>query len=247
MKITDLCMDERPREKMLKKGAEALSNVDLLAIIIRTGSGKNNAMDLARKLIQAANGSLTGISKLTLDDICQIKGIGKSKAISISAALEIGKRYLNEKFSLERKAISDSQTAYDALYPNFKGLDHEECWILLLNQANYIIDKVKISSGGMTATILDTKMIIKKVLDKKATSVILFHNHPSGNPRPGSMDIKQTEKLKKAMSVFNITLWDHIVISENAYYSFADEGITILDHSTNHPHLQVQEQCKNDL
>lgn len=224
MKIKELLMDERPREKMLEKGANALSDADLLAILIRTGCGSKNAMDIARDVLKKAEGNLRNFNNMSIDDICSVKGVGPGKAVSILAALEIGKRFLREAYPLPKTSVSNSTTAWEIMLPELKGLTHEEGWILLLNRANYIICKERISQGGMHATVIDSRMIVKTALDKQASAVILFHNHPSGNPNPGNADIKQTRKLKKALAVFNIELLDHIIITDDCYYSFADNG-----------------------
>lgn len=225
MKIKELNKEERPRERLLAKGPGALSNAELLAILLRTGNGMANALDLAFELISAA-GSLTGLSSMSIDKMKDIPGIGKDKAATVTAAIELGRRFTAEAPAARKVPVTKPEQIYALLIPEMKGLDHEECWIVYLNRSNYVIAAEKVSSGGLASTSMDTSTILRKALEKKAAGLILSHNHPSGNPYPGAADLKETERLKNAASTFGISLMDHVVISDDCYYSFADEQIT---------------------
>lgn len=227
MKIKEMSLDERPREKMYEKGASALSNAELLAIILRTGTGRKNALDLARELLKASGGSLLDLAGASIDKMTKTEGIGRMKALTICAALELGRRFISEKAPFQKVAITNAGMVYKIMNPLLKGLMHEECWVLFLNRANFIIYKEKASAGGSSSTIIDTKRIVSKALEKMACGLILVHNHPSGNPRPGRADIEQTEILKKALVTFDISLIDHVIISDDRFFSFADERVEI--------------------
>lgn len=226
MKMKEMCLDDRPREKMMRNGASQLSNAELLAILLRTGTGKNNAVETARILLRMADGRLSNLAAMSIEKICTVDGIGSSKAIAVAAALELGRRSCEDDSSIEKTSITGPQMAYRKMLPQMKGLHHEECWILYLNRANYVISKEKVSSGGLDSTTVDVKMIARRALEKLASGAILLHNHPSGNPTPGNADINITQKLKKALDFFDISLVDHIVVCDDRYYSFADECIS---------------------
>lgn len=223
MRIKELYKDERPRERLLKNGAETLSNVELLAILLRTGTRKRNAVDLARSLLDGSEGRVGGIASMSIDRLRQLDGIGPAKAATLAAAFELGRRCASENTVPGRKAVSSPRTVYELMIPHMKTLDHEECWVLFLNRANHLISKEMMSSGGLESTLIDCKMIIRKALEKKASGIILVHNHPSGSPLPGSADINQTRTLKKGLDTCDISLLDHVVVAEGSYYSFADE------------------------
>lgn len=229
MKILNLNIDERPREKLALKGPESLSNSELLGILLRSGTEKINAMDVARILLSAADNSLTTLSSFSIEKMSEVKGIGKMKAITICAAFELGRRFSTEKTVTDKVSIRDSSMIWKIMQPLLRGLQYEECWVLWLNRANYIIGKEKLSKGGMSATIVDIKLIISKTLEKKASGIILVHNHPSGNPKPGDADIRQTEALKKALTTFDISFLDHIIVCDDRYFSFADNRVEISD------------------
>lgn len=230
MKIKDLSIDDRPREKLLMHGSKSLSKAELIAILIRTGTGNLNAVDTARMLLDKAGNNLNDISAMSVEKLCMIDGIGPGKAVSILAAIELGKRFMEEVSSVDNSGQITSPTdVYRLMYPVLKGLKHEECWTLLLNRANKVIAKLQISSGGLSETTVDSRMIIKSALEQDASAVILIHNHPSGNPMPGSADIKCTIHLKEALKTFDMSLVDHIVFSDSKYYSFADEQIYLKD------------------
>jgi len=222
MKIKELGLDERPREKMIGKGSASLSNAELVAILLRTGCGQENAIDLARKLLTESGGDLIGLAKMSVDRMCAISGIGAGKAVTVAAAMELGKRYYQQEPKMEKIPITGAEMVYRIMYPIMKDLEHEECWAIFLNRANFVICKEMLSCGGLTSTIIDTKIIVKKAIEKQASGIILVHNHPSGNPRPGKADVAATEKLKKAFEPFEISLVDHIIISDRIYFSFAN-------------------------
>ncbi len=227
MKISDMRPEERPREKLAGKGAKTLDNPELLAIILRTGTGQKNALDIARDLLASADNRLAELADFSMEKMQETKGIGLDKAVTVAAAMELGKRFVYEKNARKRESITGAGQIFRIMFPLMKGLSHEECWIFFLNRANYIIGKEQISSGGMSATVLDIKIILRKALEKKAHGIILVHNHPSGNPMPGSNDIVQTKNLKKAAETFDISLIDHIIIADDRYYSFADEAVSL--------------------
>lgn len=225
MKIMELCVDERPREKMLDKGAATLSDAELLAILLRTGTGSKNAVDLARELLHAGDGRLNGIASMPVEKLCSISGIGPSKAVTVAAAFELGRRSAAEPFVHDRTPVSSPRTVYRLMLPVLRGLDHEECWALFLNRANYLLGKERMSSGGMESTVLDVKSVLRRAIDRKASGVILVHNHPSGNALPGHADISRTDLLRNALKSCDIQLIDHVVIAEDSWYSFADETL----------------------
>lgn len=223
MKMKDLAPEERPREKLASRGARALDNRELIAILLRTGTGKRNAVEIAGDLLAAAGNSLGGLAESSIEEMTGVTGIGTDKAVTVAAAMELGKRFVYEKDNTRKVPVTEAMQIYRLMLPVLKGLVHEECWVVFLNRANYILGQEMVSSGGMSSTVLDVKMILRRALEKKAHGIILVHNHPSGNPYPGSSDIRQTENLKKAAETFDISLVDHIVIAGNRYYSFADE------------------------
>ncbi len=231
MKIKDLCLDERPREKMLVKGPDSLSNSELLAILLRTGTGRMNVIDVAREILKSADGKLNGISSMSVDRLCEIDGIGPTKAVTLSAAFELGRRCSGESIIDSRTAVCSAKVVFRLMHPVLRGLDHEECWVLYLNRANYLISKEKVSSGGLDSTILDCRTIARKALEKKASGIILVHNHPSGSVLPGQADIQSTRQLDKALRTCEIALLDHVILAESSYYSFSDEALT--EHSGN--------------
>ncbi len=223
MKIKDLCADERPREKMLGKGASALSNAELLAILLRTGTEGRNALEVAQILLSAAGGSLTAASRMSVSELCRIDGIGTGKAVTIGAALELGKRLCSEVPDVRKNIIHSPADVYRELSSVLRGLQHEECWILYLSRNNRVISREQLSVGGQSETIVEVKSVVRRALDLRASSLILVHNHPSGDPHPGNADIKLTLNLRKALDTFDISLLDHVIVSDGRYYSFADE------------------------
>jgi len=218
--------EDRPREKLLLKGTHSLSESELIAILLRTGTKESTAVDVGMKLMRKVNNDLHALSKLSVKDILQLKvqGIGETKATTIVAAMELGRRRQLSQVK-ERDKITSSRDAFEILQPRLRDLKHEEFWIVLLNRANKVTAIERISEGGLTGTVADPRRIFNNALKAEATSIILSHNHPSGNIQPSSMDIELTKKLKKAGEVLDISVYDHLIIGENNYYSFADEGM----------------------
>lgn len=222
--IREWPIDDRPREKMIKHGADALSNAELLAILLGSGTRRESAVDLAKRILHAAENNLNELGKFSINTMCkQFKGIGPAKAVILTAALEIGKRRRTSEI-VKRIQIRNSKDIYELFHARLTDLKHEECWILLMNNQHRILDTVRISHGGVSETTVDPKIILKHALDKLASSLVLCHNHPSGNPYPSSCDDKITQKIKAACNNLDIQLTDHIVFSEGGYYSYADEG-----------------------
>lgn len=226
MKLKDFCADEMPREKMISKGARTLSNTELLAILLRTGRDGVNVIDMSRELLQSGDGSLNGIAEMSLERLKSICGIGPSKAVTIAAAFELGRRVNTEVAENCNERISSAKKVFRIMQPIMKDLDHEECWVIFLNKANRFIGKEMISCGGLDSTIIDNRSIIRKAIDRKATGLILVHNHPSGSSLPSTADISQTQALNRALKTCDLALVDHVVISKGEYYSFADEIAT---------------------
>lgn len=226
MKIKELCIDERPREKMLARGSDALTNTELLAIMIRTGTGKMNVIDVARELLKSAGGKLNGIASMSVERLCETSGIGMTKAVTLAAAFELGRRAGAESIIDSRTAICSAGTVFRMMLPILRGLDHEECWALFLNRANYLLSKERLSVGGLDSTTLDPRTITRKAIEKKATGIIIVHNHPSGSALPGQADIRSTRLLEQSLRTCDISLLDHVIIAENSYYSFSDEELT---------------------
>ena len=216
--------EDRPREKMLAKGKEALSNAELIAILIGSGNSKETAVDLSKRILHDNKDNLIELSRLTINDLMKYNGIGEAKAVTIAAALELGRR---RRFSeaLEKPSIKNSQVAYECFYAHLSDLDHEQFWIMLLNNANKVIKLEKIGVGGMTGTTADPKKIFKSALENNAASVMLCHNHPSGNVIPSNADKQITNNLVKAGQFLEIKILDHIIIGNDNYFSFADEGL----------------------
>ena len=218
MKMKELCQDDRPREKMLSKGKDSLSNAELLAILLRTGTGGQNAVETARSLLQLAGGSLSELSGLSVERMCGIAGIGSGKAATIAAALELGRRAGAEKSGIRKVSVTDAGMVWRMMRTQMKEMRHEECWVIYLNRANYVMARERFSIGGLESTVVDVKMIVRTALEKLASGIILVHNHPSGNPLPGSADIRVTERLKKALDTFDISLVDHVIVCDDRYY-----------------------------
>ena len=223
LSIKEWSEEERPREKFMVNGGTYLSNTELLAIIIGSGSTKNNAIEIARTILRRYNNSLREIFKAPYEEFKLMDGIGVSKAVTLSAVGELVKRTMIER-PIERDQIVSSKIAAEIMQPLLKDLTHEECWVLYLNMGNKILAKQRISSGGINSTVLDVKMIIKSAMVKLSSNIILYHNHPSGIPKPGNKDIEQTRKLQQALKNCDITLLDHIIIAGDQYFSFADNG-----------------------
>ncbi len=217
--------EDRPREKMLLKGKEVLSDAELMAILIGSGNAQETAVDLCKRILKdLSNNNLNELSKKNVSDLMTFKGIGQAKALTIVAALELGRRRQLAKASV-RKQITSSRDVFNALQPILGDLPHEEFWILYLNRSNKIITKERISLGGVAGTVADVKIIYKKALQALACGIIAAHNHPSGNLRPSQADIQLTQKMIEAGKFLDINLLDHVIVTDAGYYSFADEGL----------------------
>ena len=223
LRINEWAEEDRPREKMMYQGASALSSAELLAILIGSGSVEESAVALMRKVLDAYHNNLGELGKATVEDLCKYKGIGPAKAITILAASELGKRRKDEQ-PRERQQIRNSEHIYHYFYPFMCDLPIEECWVMLLNQAAKVIQAVKISSGGLASTQVDIRCILREAIIKRATSLILCHNHPSGNIHPSVDDDRLTQSLFQASKTMNIRMLDHVIVTDGAYYSYADEG-----------------------
>jgi len=222
-KIKQWAKEDRPREKFLKQGARALTTAELIAILFGSGTHKVSAFRLAQITLEKCNYNLHTLAKLSVDDLCQIKGIGPTKAIALCAAIELGKR--RELSQSERlPSIKDSAHAANLLRPIIGDLPHEEFWVIYLNRSNRVIENSKVSSGGVAGTVVDIKIILKRAIELLASSLILIHNHPSGNLKPSQADMEITRKAKKAGALMDIQVLDHLIITTTEYYSFADEG-----------------------
>jgi len=216
--------EDRPREKLLLKGTSALSDAELIAILIGTGSGKFSALDLAKRILDGAEHQLPMLAKMTAKDLTRINGIGPAKAITIVAALELGRRR-KETDIREKPKVGSSREAYDVICGDLMDLPHEEFWVLLLNRANRLIRKQRVSEGGVSGTVADPKVIYKAALDHLASGIIVVHNHPSGNRTASQSDIDLTKKLREAGKFLEIQMLDHLIVCGPKYFSFADEGM----------------------
>ncbi|MFD1096832.1 RadC family protein [Salegentibacter chungangensis] len=216
--------DDRPREKLLQKGKLSLSDSELIAILIGSGSRNESAVELSKRILSYTRNNLSELGKLSVNQLCNFKGIGSAKAVSIIAALELGRRRRIEE-ALEQKKISSSASVFELMQPVIGELPHEEFWILYLNNSNKVIDQFQLSKGGITGTLVDVRLTLKKALELGATSIILAHNHPSGNLNASEADKQLTKKLKTASESLDIKVLDHIIVTEKSYFSFADEGI----------------------
>lgn len=216
--------EDRPREKLLIKGKASLSDAELLGILLGSGTRELSAVDLARLILQKTENNLHTLAKLTVSDLVKFRGIGEAKAITIVSALELGRRRKNSD-PLKKPSVTCSKDAYEYLKPELLDQPHEEFWIIFLKRNNQIISKQKISSGGVSGTIVDPKLIFKSAIDKLASSLIMIHNHPSGNLKPSQADIRLTRKLKEAGILLEIPILDHLIFTNENYFSFADESM----------------------
>jgi DNA repair protein RadC len=216
--------EDRPREKLLLKGKAALSDAELIGILIGSGTPKLTAVDVGKIILNAVNNDLNELAKLSVNDLTKHPGIGEAKAISIVSALELGRRR-KETASAAKTKITCSTDIYQYIRPQLQDLPHEEFWVILLNRANVVMKKLPVSTGGVAGTVADPKLIFKQAIETLASAVILVHNHPSGNLKPSSADITLTKKMKEAGAFLDLPILDHIIFSDTGYYSFADEGI----------------------
>ncbi len=222
--IKNWAKDDRPREKLLSLGADALSHSELLAILIHHGTKEMSAVDLAKQILEKGKNNLNELGKLSVKELMQTKGIGPAKAVTIAAALELGRRRQSST-ALEKPAISNSHELAQYLQPKLKDYRHEDFAVLFLNRANRVNHFKVISEGGITGTVADPRIIMKTALEENAVNIVLCHNHPSGSLKPSRADEDLTKKIKEAARYFDISILDHIIVSEEGYYSFADEGL----------------------
>lgn len=215
---------DRPREKLLLKGKTSLSDAELLAILIGSGNREESAVTLSQRILQASQNELGLLGKKSVKELMKFKGIGEAKAISIVAALELGRRRRAEE-PKKRVKITSSDSVFDLMQPLIGDLGHEEFWVLFLSNSNKVLSTFQLSKGGITGTLVDVRLIFKKALEENAVSIILAHNHPSGNLKPSMADKNLTLKLKKAGESLDIKVLDHLIVTENAYFSFANEGL----------------------
>jgi DNA repair protein RadC len=223
LNIKEWATEDRPREKMLTYGPRMLTDAELIAILIGSGNLGETAVELSRKILGSVENSLTDLGKKSYEFLSSFKGIGEAKAVNIMAAMELSRRRKSEE-APERPQITSSNAAAAILMPLLGDLDHEEFWILLLNRNNKVIHRFMTSKGGLTATVIDVRTILKTAIDRLATSMILSHNHPSGNLTPSDADMQITRKLKEAGKIMDIQVLDHVIVSHYGYYSFADNG-----------------------
>jgi len=223
LSIKDWAVEDRPREKLMAKGIASLTDAELIAILIGSGNRDETAVQLSQKILIQVDNNLNELGKQTIAELMEFKGIGEAKAITIVAALELGKRRKLADI-LDKKQISGSYDAFEYFSPILCDLPHEEFWVLYLNRGNKIIEKYRISQGGLSSSTVDVRLIMKLALEKLASAIVLCHNHPSGTVYPSDSDIKLTRKIKAAAGIFDITLFDHIIVGNNKFYSFVDEG-----------------------
>jgi DNA repair protein RadC len=224
MSIKFLAEDDRPREKFLQKGINSLSDSELLAIIMRNGNKDESALELSQKILASVHNNWHQLSLLSIQDLMKFKGVGKVKAISIATALEIGRRRARQEIS-DIKVISSSKDAYSIFKNQMSDLRTEEFWAIFVNQRNKIIHTAKLTEGGISQSIVDVRVLFKTALDHFSTGIIVAHNHPSGNLKPSREDIDITQKIKEAGKMLGIQLLDHLIITQNSYFSFSDDGI----------------------
>jgi DNA repair protein RadC len=222
--ITNWSEDDKPREKLMLKGKSVLSDAELIAILIGSGSRNESAVDLSKRILGSVNNNLNALGKLSISQLTNFKGIGEAKAISIIAALELGRRRRAED-AIELTKITSSKTIFEIMQPIIGELPHEEFWIVYLNNSNKVISKSQLSKGGITGTLVDVRLVFKTALEMGATGLILCHNHPSGTLIPSDADKQITRKLKLAGDSLEIKVLDHLIVTETSYFSFADEGI----------------------
>lgn len=216
--------DDRPREKLVAKGRQVLSDAELLAILLSSGNRDETAVQLAQRILKENKNSINELAKLQLNDLKRYKGIGEAKAVTIAAALEIGRRRTGN-FTEEKVKITSSKAAYDILKSKLSDLPHEEFWVIFMNRNNRVIKTECISKGGVSGTVVDVRLILKPAIENLASGIILAHNHPSGTLKPSHEDISLTKKVKESSKLMNISLQDHVIICDQSYFSFADEGI----------------------
>jgi DNA repair protein RadC len=224
LRIKSWSPEDRPREKLLAKGPPVLTDAELVAILLGTGTATTSAVELARRVLQTVDNNLHELARLSVKDLTRVKGIGSAKAIAIIAALELGRRRKDASPD-EKQKITGSRDCFDILKPHLQDIPHEEFWVLLLNRANRLIKKHQISQGGVAGTVADPKIIFKLAISELASGIILAHNHPSGNLTASQADRDLTKKITEAGKLLEIQVLDHLIVAGQKYFSFADEGI----------------------
>ncbi len=224
LSIKNWSEEDQPREKLMAQGRQVLSDAELIAILIGSGNRQESAIELCKRILNESDNNLNQLAKLSVNDLIKFKGIGEAKAISIVAALEIGRRRKSEEV-LDKVQVTSSQAAYEYIRPVLEDLPHEEFWIILLSRANKIIGKQLIGRGGISETTADIKLIFKKAIESLSSAIILAHNHPSGNLKPSQSDLNLTKKIKNAGQLFDIKILDHIIVGDSNYYSFNDKEV----------------------
>ena len=216
--------EDRPREKLLQKGKKALSKAELIAILLGSGSKSESAVDLSKRLLHQQDGRLKKMARMSVQELVHYKGIGKAKAVSITAGLELANRMMEEE-GMELDKVNSSESVYIIMRPILGELPHEEFYLIYLNNSNKVTYKYPLSRGGMTGTVVDIRIALKKALEHNAVSLIMVHNHPSGKVNPSHADKQLTQKLKQAAELLDLKVLDHVIVTENTYFSFADEGL----------------------
>ncbi len=224
LKIKDWSREDRPREKLMAKGISALSDAELVAILIHSGNREETAVELSQKILRSAQNNLHELGKLTVRDLKKFKGMGEAKAIAIVAAMELGKRRAANAV-IEKMQITKSSDVFDLFSPQLGDLPYEEFWVLFLNRSNRLIEKQKISQGGISGTVTDIRIILRHAIELQASSMIVCHNHPSGGLKPSQSDMDITKKLAEAGKLMDVKLLDHLIVTETSFFSFADEGL----------------------
>ncbi len=224
LKIKDWALEDRPREKLLSKGINSLTDAELIAILIGSGQKNESAVEVAKKVLNLSSNNLNELGKLSIKEFESVRGIGTTKAIILTAALELGRRRKLAE-SREKPKITTSQDAFGFIQPLIEDLSHEEFWVLYLNRSNKVVDTKKISQGGISGTVIDVRIILKHAIELLASSIIICHNHPSGNLQPSDSDNQITTKIREASKYLDIQILDHLIIAGQNYYSYADEGM----------------------
>ena len=217
---------------MIGRGAVALSNAELLAFLFRTGKGKKIVIEVAQTILSRVDGELDALAGMSVDVLCETEGVGTSKAVTLVAAFELARRWFSEGGVGKRRKITGPEDVFKMMYPLLRDLDSEECWLIYLNNANVCLGKERLSTGGTESTVLDSKIVLRKAFEKKASGIILVHNHPSGNACPSPADINRTRAIRNALKACEMSLVDHVVIGSTNYYSFSDERL--IDFSLSH-------------
>lgn len=228
MKVKDLCESERPREKLLSQGVSALSNGELLAVLLRSGSENEGALDLSQRILKTCGGRIDGLFSMSYAELCSFSGVGPAKVSVILAALELGRRYMLEKADAPKKSMVGGRSVFELMRPRLKGLKHEECWVLILDPMNRLQDTVRLTSGGFDSTVIDIRQTVCLAVERKAAGAILVHNHPSGDTQPSSADCRMTDLLRQALKTVGISLVDHVIVSDYSFFSFADGQVLFL-------------------